>query len=188
MTRRRTASTVVLASAAVAAAIVVALSTNGGTFALLTAGATTPAGPNTITSGSAGLTLGSLTLSGTPLYPGATAYGVATARNTGDVSLDLSVEMTRPGSTTTGKGATSARPDVAVALGTTTSATVCRAGNVQSTWSGSLDSGSPTPAGITLRPGAVQVLCVALTMPRNAPASQQSLSTDFTMTITGTQA
>ena len=45
-----------------------------------------------------------------------------------------------------------------------------------------------TTAGISVRPGAAVVLCVGLTMPSSAPASQQGLSTDFTATITGTEA
>jgi hypothetical protein len=180
-----------LAAAVVGVAALVAVATDGGTFALLSARASTD--PVTITAGSADLTLSNLTMPTTALWPGDTEFGVLTASNTGDVPLDLSVATARG----TGSAATAGSPagstagstaDLRVAVGAATSAAACRSGVMHTTWTGTLDSNAPTSAGISLRPGAAVVLCVGLTMPSSAPASQQGLSTDFTATITGTQA
>lgn len=175
-----------LAVAAVGVVAVVAISTDGGTFALLSARSSTQ--PATITAGSADLSLSSLTLPTAPLYPGATEFGVVTATNTGDVPLDLGVATGRAGTTTASGSASAVRSDLRVTVGAATSAAACRSGSVRPTWSGSLDSTSPRSAGITLRPGADVVLCLAVAMPADAAASQQGLSADFTTTISGTQA
>lgn len=183
-----------LAAGVVGIAALVAVATDGGTFALLSAQASTD--PVTITAGSADLSLSDIALPTTALWPGDTEFGVLTARNTGDVPLDLSIATARgtaPASTTgasaTGTGTgTTAVADLRVAVGTSTSAAACRSGVMHTTWTGTLDSNTATTAGISVRPGAAVVLCVGLTMPSSAPASQQGLSTDFTATITGTQA
>ena len=182
-----------LAAGVVGIAALVAVATDGGTFALLSAQAATD--PVTITAGSADLSLSDIALPTTALWPGDTEFGVLTARNTGDVPLDLSIATARgtaPASATgttraTGTG-TTAVADLRVAVGTSASAAACRSGVMHTTWTGTLDSNTATTAGISVRPGAAVVLCVGLTMPSSAPASQQGLSTDFTATITGTQA
>ncbi|MBT1546581.1 hypothetical protein [Curtobacterium aurantiacum] len=173
-----------LAVAVVGVATVVVISTGGGTFALLDARSSTE--PATITSGSADLSLSSLALPTAPLWPGATEFGVVTATNTGDVPLDLDIAMGRvPVATAT---ASAVRSDLRVTAGPAASASVCRSGGVRPTWSGTLDSTEPRSAGVALRPGAAVVLCLAVAMPADAAASQQGLSTDFTTTISGTQA
>ncbi len=184
-----------LAAGVVGIAALVAVATDGGTFALLSAQASTD--PVTITAGSADLSLSGIALPTTALWPGDTEFGVLTARNTGDVPLDLSIATARgtaPASTTgatpphrPGTG-TTAVADLRVAVGTSASAAACRSGAMHTTWTGTLDSNTATTAGISVRPGVAVVLCVGLTMPSSAPASQQGLSTDFTATITGTQA
>jgi hypothetical protein len=181
-----------LAAGVVGVAALVAVATDGGTFALLSAQASTD--PVTITAGSADLSLSGIVLPTTALWPGDTEFGVLTARNTGDVPLDLSIATARgtaPASTTgtTGTtGTTTAVADLRVAVGASTSVAACRSGVMHTTWTGTLDSSTATTAGISIRPGAAVVLCVGLTMPSSAPASQQGLRTDFTATITGTQA
>lgn len=177
------ATATLLAAAAVGIVAVVAVSTDGGTFALLSARSSTE--PATITAGSADLSLSSLALPSAPLYPGATEFGVVTATNTGDVPLDLGIAMARAGAATSASGV---RSDLRVTVGAATSAAVCRAGSVRPTWSGTLDSTSPRSAGIALPAGAAVVLCLGVAMPADAAASQQGLSTDFTTTVSGTQA
>ena len=182
-----------LAAGVVGVAALVAVATDGGTFALLSAQASTD--PVTITAGSADLSLSDIALPTTALWPGDTEFGVLTARNTGDVPLDLSIATARgtapasaTGTTSAAGTGTTAVADLRVAIGTSASAAACRSGVMHTTWTGTLDSNTATTAGISVRPGAAVVLCVGLTMPSSAPASQQSLSTDFTATITGTQA
>lgn len=175
-----------LAVAAVGIVAVVTVSTDGGTFALLSARSSIE--PATITAGSADLSLSGLALPSAPLYPGATEFGVVTATNTGDVPLDLGVAMGRAGATAASGSASTVRSDLRVTVGAATSAAACRSGSVRPTWSGTLDSTSPRSAGIALRPGAAVVLCLAVAMPADAAASQQGLSADFTTTISGTQA
>lgn len=185
-----------LAAGVVGVAALVAVATDGGTFALLSAQASTD--PVTITAGSADLSLSGIALPTTALWPGDTEFGVLTARNTGDVPLDLGIATARgtapasaTGASATGTGTgtgTTAVADLRVAVGTSTSAAACRTGAMHTTWTGTLDSNTATTAGISVRPGAAVVLCIGLTMPSSAPASQQGLGTDFTATITGTQA
>lgn len=182
-----------LAAGVVGIAALVAVATDGGTFALLSAQASTD--PVTITAGSADLSLSDIALPTTALWPGDTEFGVLTARNTGDVPLDLSIATARgtapasaTGTTSAAGTGTTAVADLRVAVGTSASAAACRSGVMHTTWTGTLDSNTATTAGISVRPGAAVVLCVGLTMPSSAPASQQGLSTDFTATITGTQA
>jgi len=182
-----------LAAGVVGIAALVAVATDGGTFALLSAQASTD--PVTITAGSADLSLSGIALPTTALWPGDTEFGVLTARNTGDVPLDLSIATARgtapasaTGTTSAAGTGTTAVADLRVAIGTSASAAACRSGVMHTTWTGTLDSNTATTAGISVRPGAAVVLCVGLTMPSSAPASQQGLSTDFTATITGTQA
>lgn len=182
-----------LAAGVVGIAALVAVATDGGTFALLSAQASTD--PVTITAGSADLSLSGIALPTTALWPGDTEFGVLTARNTGDVPLDLSIATARgtapasaTGTTSAAGTGTTAVADLRVAVGTSASAAACRSGVMHTTWTGTLDSNTATTAGIFVRPGAAVVLCVGLTMPSSAPASQQGLSTDFTATITGTQA
>ena len=171
-----------LAAGVVGVAALVAVATDGGTFALLSAQASTD--PVTITAGSADLSLSGIALPSTALWPGDTEFGVLTARNTGDVPLDLSIATARG----TAPASTTAVADLRVAIGTSTSAAACRSGAMHTTWTGTLDSNTATTAGISVRQGVAVILCVGLTMPSSAPASQQGLSTDFTATITGTQA
>lgn len=182
-----------LAAGVVGVAALVAVATDGGTFALLSAQASTD--PVTITAGSADLSLSGIALPSTALWPGDTEFGVLTARNTGDVPLDLSIATARgtapasaTGTTSAAGTGTTAVADLRVAIGTSASAAACRSGVMHTTWTGTLDSNTATTAGISVRPGVAVVLCVGLTMPSSAPASQQGLSTDFTATITGTQA
>lgn len=182
-----------LAAGVVGIAALVAVATDGGTFALLSAQASTD--PVTITAGSADLSLSDIALPTTALWPGDTEFGVLTARNTGNVPLDLSIATARgtapasaTGTTSAAGTGTTAAADLRVAIGTSASAAACRSGVMHTTWTGTLDSNTATTAGISVRPGAAVVLCVGLTMPSSAPASQQGLSTDFTATITGTQA
>ena len=182
-----------LAAGVIGIAALVAVATDGGTFALLSAQASTD--PVTITAGSADLSLSGIALPTTALWPGDTEFGVLTARNTGDVPLDLSIATARgtapasaTGTTSAAGTGTTAVADLRVAIGTSASAAACRSGVMHTTWTGTLDSNTATTAGISVRPGAAVVLCVGLTMPSSAPASQQGLSTDFTATITGTQA
>ncbi|WIE61731.1 hypothetical protein DEI97_000945 [Curtobacterium sp. MCLR17_032] len=182
-----------LAAGVVGVAALVAVATDGGTFALLSAQASTD--PVTITAGSADLSLSGIALPSTALWPGDTEFGVLTARNTGDVPLDLSIATARgtapasaTGTTSAAGTGTTAAADLRVAIGTSASAAACRSGVMHTTWTGTLDSNTATTAGISVRPGVAVVLCIGLTMPSSAPASQQGLSTDFTATITGTQA
>lgn len=177
---------VTVTSAVVVAAVVLALWPTGGTLAALDARATTGT-TSPITSGTADLTVGTLSMPSTPLWPGATVRGSVAVRNTGDVPLALSVLVARAASTTTTPAAASVPlPGLVARLGVSDSAATCQSGISQPTWTGAV--GSPSAdAGIEVQPGSSTVLCLALTLPSNATTAVQGQHTGFTMTITGTQ-
>jgi len=167
---------------ALAAASCLAVLAAGGTYALLNSSATAGSGA-TITSGTAALTVSSLSLS-TTLYPGLTIYAPVTVSNVGQVRL-----TTRIAGLTAPTASTTFSQSLSVGVGVAASAAACQAGSVASTWSGTLH-GPNTPANIgpTLPVGGSIILCVALTLPIGAPSGAQGQSaTSFGVRLDGTQ-
>jgi len=179
--RRRTVPLVAIASAAVFFSV----SGTAGTYALLTARASTSTTSTVITSGTADLSLSTLPLTTTALYPGLTLYGAVTATNTGDVPLVLGVSgLTAPG----GSAANALSQALIVGVGAPGTGAACTSGAVTPTWTGSFASATAAPIGVTVPVGAAQVLCVSVSLPLTAPtASQGQSAANFALRISGTQ-
>ena len=179
--RRMTVPAIAIASAAVFFSV----SGTAGTYALLTARASTSPSSTVITSGTADLALSSLSLATTALYPGLTLYGAVTATNTGDVPAALGVAgLTAPG----GSAPNALSQALIVGVGAATSSASCTSGAATPTWTGSFASATAAPIGVTVPIRATQVLCVSVSLPATAPAASQGQSaTNFTLRISGTQ-
>lgn len=183
--RRRTAKRGRLTPLIVIASIAAGLSVVGttGTYALLSASASTSS--TVISSGTAELTVSSLTLATESLYPGRTLHGVTTVTNTGDIPLVLQVSgLTAP----QGASPNALAQALIIGVGSSSSAEACASGSVTPTWSGTFAAATAGPIGTTVPVGASQVLCISVALPLSAPAASQGKSADgFAVRIVGTQ-
>jgi len=171
--------TMVSAALLVTVAIALAVLGAGGSYAYLNASAPVAAA-TTIKSGTATLTVSSLTLPVSALYPGATVNAPVTVTNNGDVPLALRIAgFTPPTPATT----LSASLSIGLSVG------ACPVVPNPS-WSALLST-TPvvTSLGKTLPIGGSTLLCVSVTLPLSAPATAQGLSaTNFGIVIDGIQA
>lgn len=178
-----------VASAAITAVVILSIAGAGGTSAFLTSGAA--AVPDTvITSGTAALTLSSLSMPTTPLYPGLTLYGAVTATNNGNVPVSIRVsDLAVPTGTVTNALYQALVVGVGATAGSDASSNAaCAAGGVTPGWTGTSASRAPGPIGVTLAVGATRVLCVSLGLPLTASAGSQGLGApDLAVTLIGTQ-
>jgi len=169
-------------------AAVVSLGEAGGSLARLSDSASTAEGPVVVTSGSAALTLGTLSLPTDPLYPGLTLNGPVTVTNDGTVGLTLGVA----GATVTSVHAdTRPVPALVLGLGTASSATDCRAGRTAPVWSGAAADTAPAvaaPTSVVLAAGESRILCVSVAMSDDGRSTSQGLSDlALSLRVTGTQ-
>lgn len=173
---------------AIVSAIVLLLCLAGtaGTQATLRASASTSGHSVVISAGSADLSLSTLSLDTTSLYPGLTLVGAVTVTNTGNVPLSLGVAgLDMP----SGTAANALSGALVVGVRSVPSASSCTAANAAPVWSGSAASAAAGPIGSTLQTASTQVLCVSVTLPINAPADSQSQSASgIRLRISGTQA
>lgn len=148
-----------------AIAVTLGLIGTGGTYAYLNASAPVTPG-QTLTAGTAALTIGAQPLNWTALAPGKSATGTFTITNTGNVPLVLSATIAANMTPATAKNpftvwvANSACPTSGVPTG-----------NLNS----------------TLAAGATTSACLAVTLPANAPANAHSVNAAIVATILGTQ-
>ncbi|WP_170927123.1 hypothetical protein [Agreia sp. VKM Ac-1783] len=172
----------------IASALVLLLCVAGtaGTQATLRATASTSDRSLVISAGSAGLSLSTLSLDTTSLYPGLTLVGPVTVTNTGNVPLRLGVAgLTMP----SGAAANALSDALVVGVRTVPSLASCTAANASPVWSGSAASAAAGSIGSTLPTSTSQVLCVSVTLPINAPAASQGQSASgIRLRISGTQA
>lgn len=151
----------------------------GGTYAYLNSVASI-SDAVTITAGTASLHVDGALTGMTALYPGVTTYGTAAMNNDGDVALALAAAAT----STDAPALTSA---VTLKIGVVQSADLCQAGfaGTSATFGGSAVAFDAV--GI-VAPGTTKYLCVAVTLPMNAPNASQSQAANFSLAINGTQA
>lgn len=163
----------------VAAAICLAVLGAGGSYAYLNASAPVSAA-TTIKSGTATLTVSTLSLPTSVLYPGVTVSAPVTVTNIGDVPLALRMAgFTPPAPATT----LSASLSIGLYVG------ACPVVPAP-TWTAVLNT-TPvvTSLGKTLPVGGSTILCVSVTLPLSAPATTQGLSAaNFGIVIDGIQA
>ena len=184
---RRTLSTVfsirsmAKAIASFTVAICLAVTAAGGTYALLNSSA--PVSPvATITSGTAALTVSTLSLSTAGMYPGLTVYGPVMVNNTGDVPLTMRVTALTPPT-----ASTTFSQSLTIGVAVVASLAACTTGVVP-TWTGTFAAAAAGVIGSTLAVGGSAILCVTVTLPLAAPAGSQSQSaTNFGLQINGTQ-
>lgn len=167
---------------ALAAASCLAVLAAGGTYALLNSSASAGSGA-TITAGTAALTLSPLNLTTTKLQPGLTVYGAVTVSNGGQVPLAVRVAgLTAP------TASTLFSQSLSIGVGVAASAVDCQSGSVGSTWTGTFASNTPAGIGPTLAVGGSVILCVAVTLPIDAPGGAQGQSaTSFGVKLDATQ-
>lgn len=172
----------------IAAAVVLILTVTGiaGTQATLRASASTSARSVVLSAGTADLSLTTLSLDTTALYPGLTLVGAVTASNTGNVPLKLGVAgLTMP----SGSAANALSQSLVVGVRIVPSASACTASAATPTWSGSAASAPAGTLGTTLPTASSQVLCVSVSLPIAAPAASQGQSASgIRLRISGTQA
>lgn len=168
----------------VIAAIVLAVTAAGGSYAYLSQSA--EALPSTtVTSGTAALAVVSpIVLPTTPMYPGLTIRSAVNVTNSGDVPLALRVVgLTGPTISTTFSKA------LTITVGVATDAAQCTNGTVTPRWSGTFASAAAADLGSTLAVGSSAILCVAVSLPTDAPSGSQGQSAlGFELLIDGTQA
>ncbi|MFB2584530.1 hypothetical protein [Herbiconiux liukaitaii] len=156
-----------------------------GTFALLTTSEPALAETSVLTSGTAELTVSTISMPTDALYPGATRTGPVTVTNTGAVPLSISV------SGLTGVGGASTSPFAAAlvfGVGAASSGGSCTAGAPASSWTGTFGAPAPGAVAVTVPAGESRVLCVSATLPLDAPAASQGQpSTGFLLHLVGTQ-
>jgi hypothetical protein len=165
-----------------AGAIVLGVLAGGGTFALWTAAAPAAAAV-TLQAGSSGLTATPVDLSATGLYPGRTISGATTVRNTGTTPLALTIDRV-----TSSTAATPFTSAVAVTVGPTASVADCTAGRIAAAATTGVGAAAASDLGLTLAPGASQLLCIGVGLPQTAPAAAAGEAASvLTITISGTQ-
>ncbi len=165
-----------------ALAIGISVIAAGGSYALWNTSA--PAGSaTTLSSGTANLTVSTLSLSTTLLAPGRTFYGSAAVANTGDVPLSLTATLSGPTSSTVfSQGLT-------VGFSTAATAAACIGAAPAST----ATFASPSAATFGTLPtsatsGSPLYLCVSLTLnPSVSAAAQGQSASTFGVTLSGAQ-
>ena len=151
----------------------------GGTYALWNKSA--PIASATITAGTAGLAVTTpLSMPATVISPGLTTYGTFVVKNSGNVSLLLSVKSLALPSTALGSGLT-------VSAGVVSTTGAC-AGGVSLPWSGTATSVAAVNLSSTvLAAGALATVCVTLAVLSSAPGSAAGQSAAFTLGVNGIQ-
>lgn len=175
----RAGGSLLSATGLLAAALLGVVATAGGTYALLGSSATAPA--SVITSGSAGLTISSVSaLDVTALGPGRAVSGTFVAKNTGTVALGLRLAGTTPKSS-----------DAAVLNElTATTAVLASGGSCTASTTGTkarpatLDTGA---SWTTLAAGQSVTGCLVLTLDSDAPSSLQGRTAPVSFVLSGTQ-
>ncbi|QQD75507.1 hypothetical protein I8920_11800 [Curtobacterium sp. YC1] len=167
----------------VALGLVVAVGTallgTGGTYALWNGTASTAA--TSVRSATATITVGTLSsMNTTVLGPGTSTRGTFTVRNTGSIPLSMRVATTSATSSST-----AALGELTLRLATVSSAADCAAGLAGA--SGRLATFDTGSSSFTLPAGASGVGCVEVVLDADAPQSVAGATTDFTLTVTGTQ-
>ncbi|CAD5994917.1 hypothetical protein [Agreia sp. COWG] len=173
---------IVISSAIVILFIVAGTS---GTQALLRASAPTSNQSVVISAGTADLSLSTLSLDTSSLYPGLTVVGTVTVSNTGSVPLSLGVSgLSMP----SGSSANALSQSLIVGVRPVSSTSPCTAATASPTWTGSASSAPAGSIGSRLDTSSPTVLCVSVTLPLNAPAASQGQSaTGIQLRISGTQ-
>lgn len=177
---RRTPRAILTATAAMAGAIVLAIAGAGGTYAMWNS--STTLNPGTITSGTTGLTVNTVTDYTIPanamigvLLPGRSIITTAplAVRNPGTTPVAVSAGAP------TITGALAAQVNVAIRQ-VATSTSACTATAV---------GGTPTTltAPVTLAAGATAYMCVEVQLKSTAPAASQGQSAQFTLPLTAVQ-
>jgi hypothetical protein len=165
----------------VAIALVVAVGTvllgAGGTYALWNGTASTAS--TTVRSATATITVGSTTAMNTAvLGPGTSTTGTFTVRNTGSIPMSMRVTTTASKSSVA-----AATGELTLHLAMVSSAAKCVPGLTGT--SGRLatfDTGS-----FTLPAGVSGIACLEMALDADAPQAVAGATTDFTLTVTGTQ-
>ncbi|QVG65284.1 hypothetical protein JG551_002687 [Curtobacterium flaccumfaciens pv. flaccumfaciens] len=169
----------------VAIALVVAVGTAllgaGGTYALWNGTASTAS--TTVRSATATITVGSTTAMNTAvLGPGTSTTGTFTVRNTGSIPLSMRVTTTASKSSVA-----AATGELTLHLAMVSSAAKCVPGLTGT--SGRLatfDTGSGSGS-FTLPAGVSGIACLEMALDADAPQTVAGATTDFTLTVTGTQ-
>jgi hypothetical protein len=168
----------------VALTLVVAVGTallgTGGTYALWNGTASTAA--TTVHSATATVAVGTLSaMNTTVLGPGTSTTGTFTVRNTGSVPLSMRVATTSTKSTST-----AALGELTLRFTTVSSTAKCTAGLTGA--SGRLAAFDTGTGSFTLPAGASGIGCVEVVLDADAPQTVAGAVTDFTLSVTGTQA
>jgi hypothetical protein len=169
----------------VAIALVVAVGTAllgaGGTYALWNGTASTAS--TTVRSATATITVGSTTAMNTAaLGPGTSTTGTFTVRNTGSIPMSMRVTTTASKSSVA-----AATGELTLHLAMVSSAAKCVPGLTGT--SGRLatfDTGSGSGS-FTLPAGVSGIACLEMALDADAPQAVAGATTDFTLTVTGTQ-
>ncbi|PYY63358.1 MULTISPECIES: TasA family protein [unclassified Curtobacterium] len=167
----------------VALALVVAVGTallgTGGTYALWNGTASTAA--TTVRSATATVSVSSTTAMNTAvLGPGTSTTGTFTVRNTG--SVPLSVRVTTTASKSSVAAATG---ELTLHLAMVSSAAKCAPGLTGT--SGRLATFDTGTGSLTLPAGVSGIACLEMGLDADAPQTVAGATTDFTLTVTGTQ-
>ncbi|WXF90508.1 TasA family protein [Curtobacterium flaccumfaciens pv. flaccumfaciens] len=167
----------------VAIALVVAVGTAllgaGGTYALWNGTAST--GATTVRSATATITVGSTTAMNTAvLGPGTSTTGTFTVRNTGSIPLSMRVTTTASKSSVA-----AATGELTLHLAMVSSAAKCVPGLTGT--SGRLATFDTGSGSFTLPAGGSGMACLEMTLDADAPQTVAGATTDFTLTVTGTQ-
>lgn len=167
------------ALATVTTALAIGVLATGGTYALWNK--STAIASATITAGTAGLAVTTpLSMPATVIYPGLTIYGTFAVKNTGNVSMLLSVKSLALPPTALGSALT-------VSAGVVSTAGACATG-VSLPWSGTAASvATVNLSGTALAVGASATVCVALAVPLPAPVSAAGQTAAFTLGVNGIQ-
>ncbi|MCS6551974.1 CalY family protein [Curtobacterium flaccumfaciens] len=167
----------------VAIALVVAVGTAllgaGGTYALWNGTASTAA--TTVRSATATITVGSTTAMNTAvLGPGTSTTGTFTVRNTGSIPLSMRVTTTASKSSVA-----AATGELTLHLAMVSSAAKCVPGLTGT--SGRLATFDTGSGSFTLPAGGSGIACLEMALDADAPQAVAGATTDFTLTVTGTQ-
>ena len=167
----------------VALALVVAVGTallgTGGTYALWNGTASTAA--TTVRSATATVSVSSTTAMNTAvLGPGTSTTGTFTVRNTGSVPLSMRVTTTASKSSVA-----AATGELTLHLAQVSSAAKCVPGITGT--SGRLATFDTGTGSFTLPAGASGTACLEMALDSDTPQTVAGATTDFTLTVTGTQ-
>ena len=167
----------------VAIALVVAVGTAllgaGGTYALWNGTASTAS--TTVRSATATITVGSTTAMNTAvLGPGTSTTGTFTVRNTGSIPLSMRVTTTASKSSVA-----AATGELTLHLVMVSSTAKCVPGLTGT--SGRLATFDTGTGSFTLPAGVSGTACLEMALDADAPQTVAGATTDFTLTVTGTQ-